>query len=75
MIMELAPELIGYDKINHNVIESDQIEAKKFIIDRTVTWPQNSNDFGLSNNGIIGDCSAASPECGKQIVDNSITNA
>lgn len=39
MIMELAPELIGYDKINHNVIESDQIEAKKFIIDRTVTWP------------------------------------
>lgn len=75
MIMELAPDLISYDKITHNVTEANQIGAKTFIIDRAVTWPWNSNDLGLSSNGIIGDCSSASPELGKRIVDNSVANA
>lgn len=74
MIMELAPELIDYGKINQKTSESYQVRAKKFIVDRAVSWPWNSNDYGLSYDGIIGDSSEASLELGKQIVDNSIKN-
>ena len=75
MIMELAPEMINYEKIVQKVNDAEQINARKFIIDRAVTWPWNSNDLGLSSNGIIGDCASATKELGKMIVEQSVENA
>ena len=74
MIMELAPELIEYDNIPKDICESQKANGNKFITDRGVTWPWNSNDSIFSCDGVIGDCSEASRDLGKLIVDSSVRN-
>ncbi len=75
MILEFSPELVKTDSIPKSFEKSDQIDVGKYILDRAVSWPWNSNDNGIAFDGIIGDASTASAELGKKIIDSTIKNS
>ena len=75
VMLELAPELVSLSRLPVPQQAGDQPAVRKRILDRGVSWPWNSGDPGLNNDGVIGDAAAASAELGREIVGSALANA
>lgn len=75
VMLALAPELVNRDRLPSPLKLGDLPDVRARVLERGVSWPWNSNDPGIGNDGLIGDAALASAELGTSIVDSCIRNA
>jgi len=75
IMLALAPELVNKELLPSPMMDDDQLLVNSRILDRAVSWPWHSKDYGIGREGIIGDAAFASVELGNEIINNAIKNS
>jgi len=75
VMLALAPELVNCDRMPPPMETGAAPEVRARVLERGVSWPWNSNDPGISSDGIIGDAALASAALGTRIIESCIRNA
>lgn len=75
VMLALAPELVNRDRLPPPMKTGDAPDVRFRVLERGVSWPWNSNDPGISSDGVIGDAALACPALGTGIIDSCIRNA
>ncbi len=74
LMLVFAPDLVRRDKIASLTTPPNPKQIEKSILDLGVSWPWNSGDRSLADQGVTGQAAAASAEFGKQVIEALLKN-